>query len=152
MRNSSQLRTGTPDLSRITPTGRYLRRLRLDELPQLWNIFVGDMSFVGPRPLLAADQPADPSARLVVRPGLTGWAQVTARRDADPEIKAALDAWYLANASIYLDLKILLHTVVVVIWGERIRTAEIADARAFLSGRAQIGPERGRHSLAVNAG
>jgi len=109
-----------PDAERTSRSGNILRRTRLDELPQLLNILRGDMSFVGPRPLLPKDQPKDFLARLMVRPGLTGWAQVAGGRDIPAEDKAALDVWYVYNASIRLDLKIAIKTVRIVVFGERI--------------------------------
>ena len=94
-----------------------LRRTRLDELPQLYNVLIGEMSFVGPRPLLPVDQPVETSARLLVRPGLTGLAQVRGGRNISPEDKNALDIWYVRNASLWLDIKILLQTPIVMIEG-----------------------------------
>jgi lipopolysaccharide/colanic/teichoic acid biosynthesis glycosyltransferase len=108
-----------PDEQRSTMIGRYLRRLRLDELPQLYNILRGEMSLVGPRPLLPVDQPGLAHARLVARPGLTGWAQVNGGRDLSAEDKTALDLWYVRNASFWLDLRILFRTIVTVVTGER---------------------------------
>ncbi len=109
-----------PDDDRLLLIGRFLRRTRLDELPQLYNILIGDMTFVGPRPLLPADQPSAYSARLLVRPGLTGWAQVKGGRGIPAADKAALDVWYVRNASLALDLKILALTIPMVIFGERV--------------------------------
>lgn len=109
-----------PDRQRTSRIGHFLRRTRLDELPQLFSILAGRMSFVGPRPLLPIDQPAEFSARLLVRPGLTGWAQVNGGRDVSAADKAALDVWYAANASLSLDLKILARTVPMVLRGERV--------------------------------
>ena len=79
------------------------------------------MSFIGPRPLLPADQSAAYAARLLVRPGLTGWAQVKAGRKVSPADKAALDVWYVKNASLTLDLAILVQTVEVIVWGKGAR-------------------------------
>ena len=93
-----------PDTHRMSKAGKFMRRTRLDELPQLINILRGDMSFVGPRPLLPQDQPKASAARLLVRPGLTGWAQVVGGRDISPEDKAALDFWYVRKAGLLLDL------------------------------------------------
>ena len=91
---------------------------RLDELPQLYNILVGEMSFVGPRPLLVTDHEPGTQDRLLVRPGLTGWAQVNGGRKLAPEDKAALDIWYVAHLSLTLDFKIALRTVAsFVFWG-----------------------------------
>jgi lipopolysaccharide/colanic/teichoic acid biosynthesis glycosyltransferase len=109
-----------PDELRSSSIGRFLRRSRLDELPQLYNILIGEMSFVGPRPLLPVDQPNGQTSRLLVRPGLTGWAQVNGGRDISPEEKAGLDLWYLENASFRLDIKILWRTLGMMIFGERL--------------------------------
>jgi lipopolysaccharide/colanic/teichoic acid biosynthesis glycosyltransferase len=91
--------------------GRFLQTTRLDELPQLWNIISGDMSLVGPRPLLPADQPDDLEVRLMVRPGLSGWAQVCGGKLISADEKNALDAWYIRHASPWLDLKIIIRTI-----------------------------------------
>ncbi len=107
------------DEERLSRIGNLLRRLRLDELPQLFNIVRGDMSIIGPRPLLPRDQSEAYRARLLVRPGLTGWAQVVGGRSISPEDKAALDVWYVRNASLPLDLEIAARTVPVVLFGER---------------------------------
>ncbi len=117
-----------PDSARVSAVGRFLRRTRLDELPQLYSILVGEMSFVGPRPLLPVDQPAEYAARLLVRPGLTGWAQVKGGREISAADKAALDIWYVRNASLALDLEILARTVPMVIFGERANVAAIQQA------------------------
>ena len=90
------------------------------------------MSFVGPRPLLPIDQSVAHNARLLVRPGLTGWAQVNGGREVSADDKAALDIWYVRNASMALDLKILLRTIPMVIYGERIDLASIDLARREL--------------------
>jgi len=108
-----------PDEMRVSKIGRMLRRTRLDELPQLLNVISGEMSFVGPRPLLPIDQPAEYSARLLIRPGLTGWAQVNGGRNVAADDKAAMDVWYARNASFLLDLKILMRTLIVIVRGER---------------------------------
>jgi lipopolysaccharide/colanic/teichoic acid biosynthesis glycosyltransferase len=114
--DSGRLRSDDERMSRV---GWWLRRLRLDELPQLFNILVGDMSFVGPRPLLPVDQPEDAAARLQVRPGLTGWAQICGGRTISVAKKTELDLWYIRNASLRLDLVIMLRTVPFMIRGER---------------------------------
>ena len=113
---------------RASRIGRALRRMRIDELPQLLNILVGEMSFIGPRPLLPADQSAAYAARLLVRPGLTGWAQVKAGRDVSPADKAALDVWYVKNASLTLDVAILVETARMVTLGERVNDLAIRHA------------------------
>ena len=117
------------DQVRASPVGEFLRRSRFDELPQLLNILKGEMSLVGPRPLLPVDQPIDSRSRLLVRPGLTGWAQIKGGRKISPADKAALDMWYVRNMSLALDLKILLGTVPIVIFGERVAETTIAHAR-----------------------
>lgn len=126
-----------PDEQRMTAVGRVLRRTRLDELPELWNIIRGDMSIVGPRPLLPETLAAMPGAadRGAVRPGLTGWAQVNGNallRDSD---KMALDLWYVRNRSLWLDWRIVLATVTVVAGGEHINLRSIEDAHAGLADR-----------------
>lgn len=117
-----------PDDERTSGAGRFLRRTRLDELPQLFNILSGEMSFVGPRPLLPIDQPAAYAARLLVRPGLTGWAQVKGGREISAANKAALDVWYVCNASLALDFEIMLCTISMAIFGERVDAAAIRKA------------------------
>ena len=90
-----------PDQHRASRLGVLLRLSRLDELPQLYNILVGEMSFVGPRPLIITDHEPGTHNRLLVRPGLTGWAQVNGGRKLAPEDKAALDIWYVAHLSLF---------------------------------------------------
>jgi lipopolysaccharide/colanic/teichoic acid biosynthesis glycosyltransferase len=91
--------------------GRFLRATRIDELPQLINVLFGDMSLVGPRPLLPEDQPSNSALRLTVRPGITGWAQVNGAKLVTKEQKEKLDEYYVRNASLWLDLKIALMTL-----------------------------------------
>lgn len=103
-----------PDAERMTPFGSFLRASSLDELPELWNVLKGDMSLVGPRPLLMEYLPlysAQQHRRHEVRPGVTGWAQVNGRNALSWEEKFKLDVWYVDNRSFRLDLKILLMTV-----------------------------------------
>jgi sugar transferase EpsL len=103
-----------PDEYRLTPFGRWMRRTSLDELPQIINVIRGDMSFVGPRPLLMEYLPLySPQhfRRHEVRPGITGWAQVNGRNAISWEEKFSLDVWYVDHCSIALDIKILLMTV-----------------------------------------
>ena len=103
-----------PDAERLTPLGRFLRRTSLDELPQLWNVLRGDMSLVGPRPLLTQYVPlydARQRKRLDVRPGITGWAQVNGRNALSWPAKFELDVWYVEHRSTGLDLKIILLTI-----------------------------------------
>jgi len=108
--------------------GALLRRTRLDELPQLFNVLVGDMSLIGPRPLLPRDQPANPSVRLLIRPGITGWAQVNGGTLLTASEKDALDEWYLRNASWWLDFRIVLMTMRLMIWGQRRPDEAVARA------------------------
>ena len=103
-----------PDDVRLTLFGRYLRSSSLDELPELWNVIRGDMSLVGPRPLLAEYLPLyspRQARRHEVRPGITGWAQVNGRNALTWEEKFELDVWYVDNQSFWLDMKILWATV-----------------------------------------
>jgi lipopolysaccharide/colanic/teichoic acid biosynthesis glycosyltransferase len=108
--------------------GRFLRKTRLDELPQLWNVMSGEMSLIGPRPLLPIDQPQGQSLRLTVRPGVTGWAQICGGTLITPEEKNALDEWYIRHASLFLDFAIVLRTVGMLIQGDRRNDRAIAIA------------------------
>ncbi|MES2007440.1 MAG: sugar transferase [Pseudomonadota bacterium] len=103
-----------PDSVRLTPFGRLLRSTSLDELPELWNVLKGDMSLVGPRPLLMEYLPLyspEQARRHEVRPGITGWAQVNGRNALSWDEKFKLDVWYVENRSLRLDMKILWLTV-----------------------------------------
>jgi len=102
------------DEERLIPLGQFLRKASLDELPQLWNVLIGDMSFVGPRPLLVRyleRYNSDQARRHDVLPGITGWAQVNGRNALTWDEKFRLDLWYVDHWSLWLDLKILLLTV-----------------------------------------
>jgi lipopolysaccharide/colanic/teichoic acid biosynthesis glycosyltransferase len=143
-----------PDAERSTVIGRSLRRLRLDELPQLYNILRGEMSLVGPRPLLSLDQPQAAHTRLLARPGLTGWAQINGGRDISVEDKTALDVWYLRNASFWLDVTILLRTVVMVVTGERRNDGAIRRAFEDLGdpgAATAAGVDLARHGVPAGA-
>jgi lipopolysaccharide/colanic/teichoic acid biosynthesis glycosyltransferase len=118
-----------PDDQRSSAVGQILRRIRLDELPQLYNVLVGDMSLIGPRPLLPCDQAPEYVARLSMRPGITGWAQVNGGRIISTSDKLILDIWYVRNASLMLDLAIVLRTVTMVLFGDRINTDAVNQAR-----------------------
>ena len=103
-----------PDSERLTPFGKMLRATSLDEMPELWNVIKGDMSIVGPRPLLMEYLPlysAEQAKRHNVRPGMTGHAQVNGRNAISWEEKFKLDSWYVENQSLWLDFKIMLKTV-----------------------------------------
>lgn len=115
-----------PDEERLTPFGRWLRSTSLDELPTLWNVVKGDMSLVGPRPLLVKyldRYSPEQKRRHAVRPGITGWAQVHGRNAISWEEKFALDVWYVENLSLRTDLTILLRTMSQVL-GQRGISAE----------------------------
>ncbi|MHA5057150.1 sugar transferase [Acinetobacter schindleri] len=103
-----------PDSERLTPFGKMLRTTSLDEMPELWNVIKGDMSIVGPRPLLMEYLPlynAEQAKRHNVRPGITGYAQVNGRNAISWEKKFELDTWYVENQSLWLDFKIMLKTI-----------------------------------------
>lgn len=107
-----------PDCKRIEPFGRFLRNSSLDEIPELWNVLKGDMSIVGPRPLLEEYLPlysTEQHRRHQVRPGITGWAQVNGRNAISWEKKFKYDVWYVENQSLRFDMKIIWMTVVKVI-------------------------------------
>jgi len=112
-----------PDSERITPFGNFLRNSSLDELPELWNVLKGDMSLVGPRPLLKEYLPMyspEQARRHNVRPGITGWAQVNGRNAISWEEKFKYDVWYVENHSFRLDMKIIWMTIKKVIAREGI--------------------------------
>lgn len=120
-----------PDAQRLTPFGRFLRASSLDELPELWNVLRGDMSLVGPRPLLVEYLPlysAEQARRMEVKPGITGWAQVNGRNAISWEEKFRLDVWYVDNRSFLLDMKILWMTV----WQVLSRGGITADQHATM--------------------
>ena len=122
------------DAERITPFGRFLRRSSLDELPELWNVVKGDMSLVGPRPLLFQYLPlysTEQARRHSVRPGITGWAQVNGRNALSWDEKFQLDVWYVDHLSLVLDLQTLLRTVVKVIKREGISADSHASMPEF---------------------
>lgn len=126
------------DAQRLTRFGRFLRATSLDELPELWNVLVGDMSLVGPRPLLMEYLPlysAEQRRRHEVRPGITGWAQVNGRNALDWESRFRLDVWYVDHRSIRLDMKILFLTVRKVLAREGISEAGQATMRKFIGNR-----------------
>jgi len=112
-----------PDEQRLTPLGRRLRRFSLDEWPQLWNVLKGDMSLVGPRPLLMeylGRYSAEQARRHSVKPGITGWAQINGRNAVSWEERFRLDVWYVDHWSLWLDLRILAATVWLVLRGKGI--------------------------------
>ena len=148
-----------PRDQRTSRIGRVVRKSRLDEIPQLWNVVRGEMALIGPRPLLPVDQPADPRTRLLVRPGITGWAQVNGGTALTAEEKDALDSWYIRHASPILDLKVMWRTVRRFGRGERRDTSAIEhatgwrseakaiDDRLFADRRAASKPQAARRPL-----
>lgn len=127
-----------PDAVRLTRFGRFLRSTSLDELPELLNILRGDMSLVGPRPLLMEYLPRytpEQMRRHAVRPGLTGWAQVNGRNALSWEEKFAFDVWYVDNQSFWLDLRIIWMTIAKIIKREGISAAGEATAKPFMGSR-----------------
>ncbi|HTJ46699.1 MAG TPA: sugar transferase [Kofleriaceae bacterium] len=129
-----------PDADRLTPLGRFLRASSLDELPELWNVLRGDMSLVGPRPLLMRYLPrysAEQARRHDVKPGITGWAQINGRNALSWDEKLALDVWYVDHWSLLLDLRILARTMLTVLRREGISAAGEATMPEFM------GPGRG---------
>jgi sugar transferase EpsL len=124
-----------PDAERLTPVGRVVRSLSLDELPQLWNVLRGDMSLVGPRPLLMQyleRYSPEQARRHEVRPGITGWAQVNGRNTVDWEKKFELDVWYVDHFSLALDARILFRTALSVVKREGISSAGHATMSEFM--------------------
>ena len=127
-----------PDEARLTPFGRFLRSTSLDELPEIWNVLKGDMSFVGPRPLLMEYLPlysARQTRRHEVRPGLTGWAQVNGRNAISWEQKFEYDVWYVDNRSFWLDVKILWMTAIRVLRREGVSQQGHATMEHFTGSR-----------------
>ena len=123
-----------PDSERLTPFGKMLRSSSLDEMPELWNVIKGDMSIVGPRPLLMEYLPLynqEQAKRHLVRPGMTGHAQVNGRNAISWEEKFKLDTWYVENQSVWLDFKIMLKTVKKVLAKDDINEAGEATMTKF---------------------
>lgn len=121
-----------PDEVRLTSFGRFLRSTSLDELPELWNVLKGDMSLVGPRPLLMEYLPLyspEQARRHEARPGVTGWAQINGRNAISWEDKFKLDVWYVDNQSLWLDIRIILLTIKKVV----VRDGISAEGEATMS-------------------
>ena len=132
-----------PDKDRLTPLGKFLRAASVDELPELWNVLKGEMSLVGPRPLLMEYLPLytpEQARRHEVRPGVTGWAQVNGRNAITWEEKFRLDVWYVDHRSFWLDIKILFSTIKMVL----IRDGISAD------GHVTMPPFRGESDASQN--
>ena len=124
-----------PDGERLTRIGRLLRSTSLDELPELWNVLVGDMSLVGPRPLLTAylgRYSSEQARRHHAKPGVTGWAQINGRNAISWDEKFELDVWYVDHRSTWLDLRILVATVLQVVRRQGINSAESATMPEFI--------------------
>jgi lipopolysaccharide/colanic/teichoic acid biosynthesis glycosyltransferase len=129
-----------PDAKRLTALGRFLRQTSLDELPQLWNVLKGEMSFVGPRPLLVkylSRYTPEQAQRHEVLPGITGWSQVNGRNCLDWEQKFMLDVWYVNNWSLWLDFKILLLTVYKVFKREGVNQSQDFASPEFMGTESQ---------------
>lgn len=123
-----------PDAQRLTPIGNLVRKTSIDELPQLINVVKGEMSFIGPRPLLPEYLPLyspRQSKRHLVRPGISGWAQVNGRNAVSWQEKFEMDVWYVENQSLLLDLKILIKTIKKVIMPEGINSEGQATTERF---------------------
>lgn len=126
------------DADRLTSFGRWLRATSLDELPELWNVIRGDMSLVGPRPLLMDYLPLytiEQARRHEVRPGITGWAQVNGRNSISWDVKLALDVWYVDNRTLWRDIMIMLLTLKRVVERNGINSVGSATAERFTGSR-----------------
>ena len=130
-----------PDRSRLTSLGEFLRQTSLDELPQLWNVLRGDMSFIGPRPFIAVyleRYTTEQARRHDVKPGITGWAQINGRNSISWEEKFALDLWYIDHWSLWLDLKILVLTVAKIISKEGVDEDKNTTSSEFMGTSGQL--------------
>jgi lipopolysaccharide/colanic/teichoic acid biosynthesis glycosyltransferase len=134
----------SPDRERLTRLGSFLRKTSLDEIPQLWNVLRGDMSLVGPRPLLMEYLPRytpEQHQRHLVKPGITGWAQIHGRQDIPFSQRIELDNWYIRRYSFWLDITILLKTAGKALKGSGVRTGQNVDTVDDL-----IAPESNGHA------
>ncbi len=123
-----------PDSQRLTPIGKFIRKTSLDEIPQLWNVLIGDMSIIGPRPLLPEYLPiytAHQYKRHNLKPGITGWAQVNGRNAISWTQKFEYDVWYVQNVSFLVDMEILFKTVQKVLVSEGINAENMATTEPF---------------------
>ena len=122
------------DEDRLTTLGKFLRKMSLDELPSLWNVLKGDMSLVGPRPLLMEYLPLYSEKQMIrhkIKPGITGWAQINGRNTISWEEKFELDIWYVQNQSFWLDLKIIFMTIWKVLKQEGVSHKQFATMPKF---------------------
>jgi lipopolysaccharide/colanic/teichoic acid biosynthesis glycosyltransferase len=144
---------GNPTLAGRRPSaiGQFLRATRIDELPQLLNVLMGEMSLIGPRPLLPEDQPENTSMRLAVRPGISGWAQVNGAKLVTKEEKEKLDEFYIRNASLWLDLRIAAMTLKHILKGRASLAETIADTEQVQSKNIETPIEAG-HVLQPETG
>ena len=127
-----------PDVERLTSFGKFLRSSSLDELPELWNVLKGDMSIVGPRPLLEEYLPlysTQEARRHEVQSGITGWAQVNGRNEISWDEKFHLDVWYVDNQSIWLDIKIIWMTIGKVVFRTGISSQNNTTMPKFLGSK-----------------
>ena len=129
-----------PERKQLSAIGKFLRQTRFDELPQLLNVLVGDMSLIGPRPLLPEDQPMNSATRLMVRPGITGWAQVNGGKFLTPEEKDQYDEFYIRNASVWFDVRIIFMTLKVLF-----RFTVHSDHAVAAASVVGFGKAEGRH-------
>ncbi len=123
-----------PDRDRLTKVGRFVRATSIDELPQLWNVFKGDMSLIGPRPLLPRYIPyytEEELHRHDVRPGITGWAQCHGRNDVSWDEKLSMDVWYVKNINFKLDMKIIFDTLYKVIKRDSVEVEGVEALDAY---------------------
>jgi len=123
-----------PDADRMTQLGKFLRKFSLDELPGIWNVLQGEISLVGPRPLLASYLPLyskHQASRHEVKPGVTGWAQVNGRNAISWDEKFALDIWYVEHESFWLDVKILLLTIKKIFCGRDVNAGSDITMEVF---------------------
>jgi lipopolysaccharide/colanic/teichoic acid biosynthesis glycosyltransferase len=135
-----------PDDERITPIGRWLRTTSLDEIPEFWNVLIGDMSIVGPRPLPLEYLPRYTeleARRHDCRPGITGWAQVSGRNAVGWDERLAMDVWYVDNHSLGLDLQILFRTILVVVKREGIGSHDTQTM-------ASLRPNHGNNEIRID--
>ena len=131
--------------------GKFLRKTSLDEIPQLLNVIKGDMSLIGPRPLLPDDQPQQADVRLMVRPGITGWAQVNGGTELTPKEKGMLDEWYVHNASLLLDLRIIIMTIRYLVIGRDMRSANALSSATHAKYTGRLSDVQSRSAKSARA-